>query len=204
MSRVYLVRHGETDWNRQRRYQGNQDIPLNERGIAQAEMLRSRLDREPFDVIFASPLQRARQTADLLNTGRSLPLVVLPQLRERSGGAWEGQLYSELGAASLEDMQRREVREGLGPPGGETLAQVADRAELAWADVLRHGAERALVVAHNGFLHALIGRLLGMPLANYWQIKIDTCSLTVVEVRPDGPEFLTINETAHLEQHVFS
>ena len=198
MSVVYLVRHGETDWNRERRYQGNQDIPLNDRGIEQAARLRHRLDREPLDVIFVSPLQRARQTADILNADRRLPIEVLPLLRERSGGAWEGQLYSDLGAASLEDMQRREVREGIVPPGGETLAQVADRAELAWAEVLRQGAERTLVVAHNGFLHALIGRLLGMPLANYWQIKIDTCSLTIVEVRPDGPEFLTINETAHL------
>ena len=60
MPRIYLVRHGETDWNRQRRYQGNQDIPLNDRGIEQAARLRDRLDREPLDVIFVSPLQRAR------------------------------------------------------------------------------------------------------------------------------------------------
>ncbi|MCX6020228.1 MAG: histidine phosphatase family protein [Chloroflexi bacterium] len=171
--RIYLARHGETVWNRERRYQGSQDIALNETGLLQAERLRERLGREPLDAVFASPLQRARITAETAVRGRELPVMTLPLLRERNGGGWEGRLYSDIGVASLEDMQRREVREGMAPPGGESLAQVADRAELAWAEVLASGAERALVVSHNGFLHALLGRLLGMP-------------------------FLTINDAGHL------
>lgn len=104
MKKFYFIRHGETDWNIEKRIQGNTDIPLNARGIDQAKQRAKTLQQEPFDACFSSDLSRAEQTARVLIEGRSIPLYLDSRLRERSHGTLEGLLWHDYYAI---DPQKR-------------------------------------------------------------------------------------------------
>ena len=114
---VYLVRHGETAWNRERRFQGHQDVPLSPAGLFQAERLAQRLKSETFDAVYSSDLKRAVQTAEIVARELALPVVTLKGLRERSMGEWEGLTQEEV-AARFPDWPGRivEGKNGIGIP----------------------------------------------------------------------------------------
>jgi broad specificity phosphatase PhoE len=154
---LLLVRHGETDWNRDQRWQGGSDTPLNERGREQARRLASALERP--DRIYASDLARARETAEILAERLDVPVTLDARLRERTFGAWEGLTTAEIEAQFAADHARWRSGEGHGATDAEPFETFSARVGAFLDEVLeRHPDEEVLVVAHGGtirVIHAL-------------------------------------------------
>ena len=151
LTRLILIRHGETDWNVEGRYQGQADPPLNARGEAQARRLAEELQGVDMDVLYASPLRRALQTARVIAERLKLPLHTEPRLMEIHLGEWQGLLWYEI-ADRYPDLFRRWQTEPweVAPPGGESLAQVQSRVYAAVDDILaRHQGQCVGLVTHR-------------------------------------------------------
>ncbi|HJW90790.1 MAG TPA: histidine phosphatase family protein [Anaerolineales bacterium] len=172
MSRLILIRHGETDWNVDGRWQGQADVPLNARGIAQAEETAQSLSNVKFAAIYSSDLARARQTAEVLARVAGLPLRLDPRLREIHQGAWQGLRIPEIEARYAEAFRRR--RENpltVAPPGGETVLQVQARVLAAVADILaRHPGQTVAVVSHGFALALILAHFRGVPTERVWDL----------------------------------
>ena len=170
MTRLLLVRHGETDWNAQRRHQGQKDIPLNALGRQQITAVAQRLVGEPFDTIYASDLSRAWETAAAITTQHDgLVIIKEPRLREMYFGEWEGLTYDEIRqlAPAAADNWAQILMEA-GPPGGENLPRFAARIREAADEIVKaHPNENVLLVAHGGTLMVLICLLLEHPIEKY-------------------------------------
>lgn len=198
----YLVRHGETEWNRTRRIQGQSDVPLNEHGRAQAEALGKRLSGVRFAAAYSSDLSRTMESAELVTAARACEIVPTPELREFSYGEWEGMTIAEIEAQAPERLRRRLQgrNEDFAGPGGENACDVLERVRAFYERALqRHGAgDRLLVVAHGGSLRALLVCLLGLPAEHFWRVHLDTASLSIVRSF-DGSGVLHLwNDTSHL------
>jgi probable phosphoglycerate mutase len=158
---LLLVRHGETDWNRDGRWQGHSDTHLNEIGRAQAERVAAELDG--VDVIYSSDLARARETAEIIARRLELPVLVDARLRERYFGAWEGLTAAEIEVEFRDAHLRWLAGEGPGADDAEPFAAFGERVREALGEILeRHPDETVLVVAHGGtirVIHALAGGL---------------------------------------------
>jgi broad specificity phosphatase PhoE len=150
-TRVYLVRHGETDFNRQQRLQGALDVPLNEAGIAQAGRLADRLAALPIASIISSPLVRASATAAILVGACRCPLHVDPRLREVDHGSWSGLTLPDIGQRFPALVRNEQLTPAaFDVSGGERLWEVQDRVAEALADLLaRHEGEGVVVVGHG-------------------------------------------------------
>ncbi len=164
MLRLLLIRHGETHWNVAARFQGQRDIPLNARGRQQAAALARALVEESIQVLYASDLRRARETAQAITAMTGLAAVPEPRLREMSSGAWEGFTY-----ADIERLDRRALAtwqddpSQVPPPEGETLTQVANRVQDAYDDMrCKHTGQTVAWVAHGGSIQVLLCLALGV------------------------------------------
>jgi probable phosphoglycerate mutase len=182
---LLLVRHGETAWNREGRYQGRTDVPLSPDGERQVAALAVRLAHVPIAIAVASPLERARRTAQVVLGDRATPLEVADGLLEISHGAWEGQLSSDIErvhAEMIDTWRTRPDREVPAGPGAETLGDVEER---AWPVIeglvarLRDG-ETALVAAHDAVNRVLLCRFLGLPLTRVWAFRQAPATLNVL------------------------
>lgn len=157
MTDLILIRHGETDWNIEGRYQGQSDIPLNQNGIQQARDLARLLDHFQFDAIFSSDLSRAQQTAEILSKTNDAPLHLDPRLREINQGEWEGMLFSDirsLYAKSLEERLRNPL--DVAPPGGETVGQVRQRVLDAIHEIVNQFPAGVVAIVSHGLSLAII------------------------------------------------
>ena len=149
---LYLARHGETDFNAQLRYQGSTDMPLNELGWSQARSLAERVPAEVSRIV-ASPLLRAQQTASLVSQARGLPILTMPEFRERDFGVFEGLTIAETQARYPELFEQKVAQQwSAAPPGGETICEVVARVQTGLLQLeAEHGGESVLLVAH-GFI----------------------------------------------------
>ncbi len=197
--RLLLVRHAACESDGVPRYWGQSDLPLSQQGIRQAEKLRERLAREPLVAVYASDLRRALATAEIIVQPHGLAVVACPELREIDFGACEGLTYAEI-RERYPDADRFCATDGLAAfPNGESVAQVGERVARFLARLASHQAGATLlVVAHGGPLSLLIGRLLGLPLARWWQIRLDVGSLSIVDVHPSGAILSLLNDRCHL------
>jgi broad specificity phosphatase PhoE len=154
---LLLVRHGETDWNRDGRWQGHSDTHLNDVGRRQAARLAAELDG--VDVVYSSDLARARETAEILAARLELPIRIDPRLRERSFGTWEGKTRPEIEAVFAAAHARWLAGEGPGADDAEPFADFAARVHAFLREVVeRHPGETVLIVSHGGSIrvvHAL-------------------------------------------------
>jgi len=169
MTELWLVRHGQTDWNIEGRWQGHADIPLNLTGLEQARRLAAKLAEtgQAFQAIFSSDLKRAFQTAQEIGKSLGLPVHKDRRLREISKGEWEGMLVSQVSTLSTEAIrQRRDDPLYSRAPGGESLVEVAARLSSAADDISRaYPVGPVLVVTHGLALAALL------CLANKWPLQ---------------------------------
>jgi len=166
---LWLVRHGQTDWNIQGLYQGQSDIPLNATGRQQAEELAVQLRGEPFAALYASDLSRAQDTARALSRAVALPVQLDRRLREINQGEWEGQNYRKI-IAQFEEPQEQRDPATFRAPGGETVAEVAGRVTAAIHEIVqRHPGGRVLLVSHGVTLATVICLANGLPLTAIYQ-----------------------------------
>ena len=172
---ILLARHGETDWNRDRRVQGHSDIPLNDAGRAQARDLARQLRNERLDAVYASDLSRARETAEIAAAGTDLPVRELIDLRERHFGTWEGLTDDDIRARFPES---RTGSWGDGETVDEMDARVVGALRAIAAD---HGGATVLVATHGGPIRAVL-RAIGFEPTG----AIENCHVLRIEVARDG------------------
>jgi phosphoserine phosphatase len=207
--RYLLVRHGETDWNRDKRFQGQIDVPLNPQGRVQAAQAAEFLKPIAIDYAVSSPMLRPKETAEIiLQSHPEVGLTLNPLLCEISHGLWEGKLEAEIEAAYPGELhQWQRAPETVQMPEGENLQQVWERAVAAWQQILAETpAESAqpiitLVVAHDAVNKALLCYLAGLSPAQFWTFKQGNGSVTVIDY-PQGigsaPVIQAMNITSHL------
>jgi 2,3-bisphosphoglycerate-dependent phosphoglycerate mutase len=186
MTQLWLVRHGQTAWNIEGRFQGQADPPLNATGWDQARALVPQLVGISFAALYSSDLQRAHTTARVIADSLGLPVNLEPGLREINQGEWEGMLSVDIRERFAEAWLARQ-RDPLNAraPGGESIAEVAER---VWATVdgivLRHPHRPILLVSHGLALATIICRARGLPLAEAHEYIPDNCAPDVVDWPP--------------------
>jgi probable phosphoglycerate mutase len=206
--RLLLVRHGETQWNRESRFQGIRDVPLNEVGKQQAEKAAAFLREVALDFAVSSPMLRPKETAEIiLRYHPQLSLQLEPPLQEICHGLWEGKLETEIEAAFPGLLgQWKEAPETVQMPEGENLQEVWQRAVPCWEAMVKHfnspvAPQVGIVVAHDAINKVILCHLLGLSAANFWNIKQGNGGVSVIDY-PNGaegaPVLQAINLTAHL------
>ena len=163
MTEILLARHGETDWNRDNRFQGHADPPLNEIGRGQAEELAATLAHEPIAAVYSSPLRRALETAETVAARHELAPITVEALREVDVGSWQGLTRAQVETRFPEQF-RRWLDYGPGWEDGETHEQMGERVLAALRELTHlHPDERILVVTHGGPIRAALARAEGIP-----------------------------------------
>lgn len=204
MRRLLLVRHGETDFNRERRFQGHIDTPLNASGLAQARAIGQRLSTWPIVYCGASDLARAATTAAEIARHHDVEVELLAGLREAHLGVLQGELIHEFGRILGDESEYLAQRSPHArPPEGESPMDVRRRVQKVVRALAAREAELPpgdlVLVAHGGSLRALAAVLLGLPPAAGWVFGFDNCSLTTIEWHPGGRSMLRAhNDCGHL------
>ncbi|MFH1650974.1 MAG: alpha-ribazole phosphatase [Chloroflexota bacterium] len=201
MSRLFLVRHGNTKLNSAERFWGHTDVELSPEGLWQAEMLRKRLAEEKIDCIYSSNLRRARVTAETIASGHNAAITVCEDLREINFGEVEGLTYREISerfpefARTLQDWTARPRF-----PGGKSHDEL-DRRVVKFLPRLQDHAseEKVLIVAHAGVLRMLICHLLKVPVRHWHQFHLNLGSLSIMDRYPQGTILNLLNDTSHLK-----
>ena len=201
MSRVILVRHGQTEWNRIERFRGLVDIDLNETGAWQAERLGEAIrDRYRVSAVYSSPLTRAMRTAEAIGKAVGLEVISYPALVDFSYGVWEGKTPEEVEAA-FPDLYRLWLTQPqrVKIPGGESLRNLRLRASTALLRIARDHPEGTVVlVSHRAVCKVLACYLLGLPNSQLWKLELDNGSYSVFEEWEVGWVTRLLNETCHL------
>lgn len=204
---LYLVRHGETDWNAERRIQGVSETPLNSIGRAQAEALVSSFRGRPVVALYTSPLERARQTAEVLGAALGLEVREEARLAELDQGDLEGMTFDQIEETYNGFLERwRTVPAEVQMPRGENLHQLQARAWDAVEDIrARHPEKMVIAVSHNLTITTLMCRVMELDLNNIRRIRQHNAAINLVEHEPGrGWSVLTMNAVAHLNGQLSS
>jgi broad specificity phosphatase PhoE len=203
MLNVYLLRHGQTQWNAEgNRYCGRTDIPLTEVGIRQAEFVRQQLEELSFDAIYASPLQRAYRTAQI--AGGDKGVITDSRLIEADFGSWEGKTKSEFikENADLWDAWNNDPAVAKAGGSGETGMEVIRRVDEFFKDTLqKHRAANILVVGHNGVNRLYLAYKLGMHIRYYRRIVQENSSVTLFTLDDTGDVALKLLNSRAKQVH---
>jgi len=200
---LIMIRHGVTAWNKERRFQGQIDIPLDDEGLRQAQLLGQSMAGAALAAVYASDLTRARQTAEPLASAIGLPVVAEPGLRERHYGAFEGRTWDELQREHAADFARWRAREpdfSL-PGGGETLLALHDRVEATMrALAARHPGASVVAVTHGGVLDCAYRIATGLGMREPRQH--DLLNASINRILFDGERFSLVGwaDVAHLRR----
>lgn len=188
--KVYLIRHGETEWNAEQRLQGEQDIPLNSKGKEQAANLREKLFHIPFSAAYSSDLSRAHETAEIILNEREIPITTSPSLRETKLGPWEGVTIPDFKAWLSENNllnkdypQDKFLNQKLGD-NVESVAEVYHRAtSFIISRSVEHSGETILMAAHGGVIGSILHH---HEFTQGCRWKATNCSWIEMHVYPDG------------------
>ncbi|MBR4907912.1 MAG: alpha-ribazole phosphatase [Acidaminococcaceae bacterium] len=180
MAKLYLIRHGETDYNNALRFQGQTDIPLNQKGIEQAEKVARFLKDVPLQAIYTSSLQRARTTAEIIGRAKGLEPQTTDALREMSFGIWEN-----MNSKNIQKKYAKEWKDFFASPAktkipeGESMSEVQQRAYPEVQRILDQYPEGDVAfVAHGGIIRVLICTMLGLDLNRSWHLHVGNASIT--------------------------
>ncbi|EER58851.1 Phosphoglycerate mutase [Acidovorax delafieldii 2AN] len=201
VTRIIAVRHGETAWNVDTRIQGHLDIPLNDRGLWQAQQLARALADEPVAAIYTSDLQRAQATAQAVASTTGAPLVPEPDLRERSFGALQGRTFAEIETELPEQALRWRKRDPhFAPEGGESLTALRERiAATVQRLAARHPGELVVLVAHGGVLDVLYRLATGQEIQAPRTWLLANAAINRLLWTPQGLSLVGWADTQHLE-----
>ena len=203
MTRICLIRHGETDWNAARRLQGHTDIPLNARGQAQAHATALALRGRHFDALYCSDLLRAAQTADCLGNALELVPIHNIRLRERHFGAIQGLSWDEAAERypALHGPLRAREPDVVPPGGGESLRAFSERITTTLAELAtRHAGQCLLVVCHGGCLDVAYRQASGKPLQEGRDFALGNATLNWIGIEHGHWRLEHWNDDSHLEE----
>lgn len=200
MTTVVLVRHGQTAWNREERFRGQIDLPLDDWGFRQAELVGERIASQWQPVaIYASSMQRTLQTAAGIARACGLHTTIHDGLLDIDYGAFAG-LTPEEAAREYPDVARawRRAPHMVLFPDGESLADVRDRAEAALEEIAaNHPGQTVVVVTHVVVCRLILCAVLGLDSSHFWQFEPATASISVIEISGGGKVLLSLNDTCH-------
>ncbi len=193
---IFLLRHGEVVLAETRRFIGSTDVPLSERGEAQAAAQAERLRAVPLAALYSSDLERARRTGEIVGAPHGLAPIVVPALREMAMGRWE-----RLTAEEIERREPEAFRVWMGKvgefafPEGESVPDLATRAWPAFERLaVLHAGSAIAVVAHGGTNRVLLCRALGVPISRLLALGQDYAGLSVLEHREEGWSIRSVND----------
>lgn len=201
--RLILARHGETEWNKQRRIQGcRSDTRLSQKGLEEADRLAAAVRHERIDAIYSSPLKRAAETAQIIAEACRMKVQLVDELREIDAGALDGLFERELtGAYETAWTQLCSGNLSVSLPGGESLQDVATRTSWAIDRLLeRHSDGAVLVVAHLLVNLVLVCQALGMDLSRVARLRQAPASITILDLTTQGSSLLLFNDICHLQR----
>ena len=200
MTKIILVRHGETEWNVAEIFRGRTDIELNETGIRQAELLAEYLSKAKIDAIYSSPLRRALKTAEIIAGYHQLDVDINSGLTDFNFGKWQGlshqevkNKYRELYAEWINHPERVKM------PAGESLDVIRKRAMGVVAKLVANCKGTVALVSHRVVNKVLICALLGLDNTHFWNIKLDTCGVTIFTYENERFILTRHNDTSFLK-----
>jgi len=197
---LIAVRHGETDFNAERRMQGHLDVPLSETGRVQAQAAAARLADESIDKIYSSDLQRALETARIIHEGREIELVTDLRLREFHMGTFQGMTLSEAREKHGDAWERFFIHDAdFALPGGQSRNQKQVEIASFMEEVVRSQAGgRMLVVTHGGILIAMLRHVLGIPASHYFRVSIENTGIQRFRYKNETWQLVSWGEVDHL------
>ena len=201
MTRVYLVRHGQTEWNKSLTFRGRIDIPLNERGHREAEAIAEALKDKKIDAIYTSPLRRSIETAQPTAKFFNLEIRPFQGLIDINYGDWEGLTFDEVKKRYGDQYKKWEERPELVMfPNGETLDEARERSFRGFKEILRENAGRSiLIIPHRVINKVLLCAILGLSNSYFWEIKQDTGCINLIEYSNERFVISLMNDTCHLK-----
>ena len=200
ITRALLIRHGETDWNRDARIQGQLDIPLNEAGRAQARRLTERLRDEGIEAAYSSDLVRVYETAEIALAGSGLPIHRTTDVREVSFGVWEGKRWVDVEREFPQEVLHYRQNYGhSAPPGGESLTALRRRSVAAFQRIVGdHRGQTVVLFSHGGPCRAILAEVLGLDVTMSRRFGMSNASVHVVEVDEGEARITLLNDTGYL------
>ena len=199
MLHLILVRHGETEWNVQRRYQGQFNVPLSSVGRQQAERIAQRLAGQKIDAVYASDLERAWETAAIIAAKHNLAVASEPRLRELKFGVLEGLTFDEA-QIQYPEMITAWLKDFNQPPQGAESVDLFNARIIALLDDLKqkHDEQTLLLVGHGGSLSEILRVVLGLSREKRWYLEMENASLSEVSIAEDYVALKRLNDTGHL------
>lgn len=198
MKHIFLIRHGETDWNREGRFQGKMDIPLNALGRKQAAAAAKALENAAIDRVVSSSLSRAADTAGASTALSGLSVEVMDGFREIDHGLWEGHTAEEvekLWPGMLGTWHSHP--ETVTMPEGETLKDVQVRALAALEDVIAAKGSRVAVFSHDAVIKVILCGVVDCKLSSFWRFRIANGSITLLEAGEKGLSLHVMGDAHH-------
>jgi broad specificity phosphatase PhoE len=196
---IFLVRHAESTWNRQKKIQGQKDPPLSNYGKREAKLVGRRFKGLPFDAVYSSPQRRALETARAI-VGSKADIFIDEDLREICLGKWEGRTVSQIRKKEGESFERWVVRPDRVPiPGGEDFRAFVRRVKNALRRIERdHQNSNVLLVGHGGVISTYVTVVLNIKPVDVWCVTVKNASVTIVEVKDSMRRLVTFNDISHL------
>lgn len=203
MTKIYLTRHGETEWNRQFKFQGHKNSDLTDKGILAAELLSYRIEEIKLDYIVSSPLKRAYNTAEIVRGNKDMEIITHDGLKEINLGDFEGMSYANIKKEYPELLAAIEKDPFLNRyPNGENLQEFYKRVVKAFMEVLeKYKNKTILIVAHGGTIKCIEAYIRKFKLSNDWIGNVvKNCSLSYIEIHENNEiKEVFYNDTKHLE-----
>ncbi|MBS3811379.1 MAG: alpha-ribazole phosphatase [Halanaerobiales bacterium] len=199
---LVLVRHGETQWNKDSKYQGAVDIELNKKGKRQAQELYNFLKDEKFDTIYSSTLKRASHTVKDIADYQNKDLITIADLMEIDFGEWEGLTFAEI-EENYPKLAHKWAKDPTccKPPEGEHIQEVEERVGDAIDQIVKENQDKKVLIAtHGGIVRIIIAYLLELPLNRIFSIEVDNVSISRVKFYDHYPVVKLLNSTHHLKQ----
>jgi len=202
LTKIVLIRHGQTTWNALGKYQGQSDIELSEMGIEQAERLAQNFPLAKIDAIYSSDLKRAHKTAQCIASQFKLPVQTKTALREVDFGDWEGLTYDQINSKWGGMMQHFFANPDTDQiPGGESFAQLQQRATQAVLAICQdHPDQTVVIAAHGAVNRTIIAEALHMPLRYIWSIRQDNTAVNILTYNGSERSIELMNSTEHLKK----
>ena len=188
--KIYLVRHGETEWNKEGKLQGQSDIPLNEYGRELAQITAEGLRDIPFDAVYCSPLIRAKETAEIIKGDRKIPIYFDQRIKEISFGVEEGANLQEIKKNEKDPLYNfiHHTEKYIPPEKGESFKELYKRSAEFMKEVLipaQKKYETLLLVAHGALNRSILNQIAGIPIDRFWEIQLKNCCVSVLSLQAE-------------------
>ncbi|NLY78249.1 MAG: histidine phosphatase family protein [Tissierellia bacterium] len=204
MKKIYLVRHGESEWNKLKKIQGQQNIPLTEKGIEQAKLVGKRLVDEGIEKIYSSDLKRAYDTAKIVGDMLKIDVIPTKGLREINFGIWEG-LTDDILKSKFNKEQELWLKEPekLKIEGAESISELQARAMQEINTIISdNNVNNILIVSHSATLKTIILGLLGINICHFKNLSLKNVSLSIIEFKQHNRVLSLLNDTNHLKESI--